>query len=414
MRVNPISQHQSVGVKSRTNKENYSFSTQNLARLKNNEFQKNSPHFEGNKTTVALKAIKSITIPTMLAGFKSLLPTQAQKQEQEEKPVFKDYIDTSELCRSEVYDSNNELQSYTEFYRSNAGEKIQKKVEFNPDKTIHTITTYEYVKDSPKNYLRKTFNSDGQGNLQWYTTYKYSNGELKETENYDANGEFIHKTVYGPRSGETTDYDANDIRLRSKTWDIRSKGGYVLTEYDENNNELPLKKVTNRDNELYEYLKYDKQNYKEYRYYLSGKLKSVAKVSPYNREALSDRTEYYENGVVKYTENRDGYKNFREDGTLIEQLVNERIYSGSSGRFEIFKTNTYRYAPDGKTIVGFHHVDLFKDGHYSNIKNEEDLGIDYTDDGRKVKKVYSNTRHYEMNFDDEQDLNFAEANVLLD
>lgn len=338
--------------------------------------------------------------------------------------VFVDKIDSA-INRRNITNRFGKVKGFEEYRSSNAGEKLVRKVELNPDDSVRTITTFEYVPNSKNNELARTFNYDAQGKLQWETRYKYDEKSwgrsLSETADYAPDGTLRHKTRYF-NDGVRADYDAqgNELKRSRNVW--RSDAGYS-TEVMELNPNSPYYgkiQVLDEDFNLFEVIKFEEihspyyRSAKEYAYYPSGKLKRESEwmlsSDGFGERELSKNKELYESGALKYIKDSSGYgyKKFYENGTLMEEQKVSTGYSGT--RTYISNINTKTFAQDGKTVIRYSDT-CPQDSEVFGI-NERAYIEDYSADGKMLKKVYgkscnrdrSTKECYTVTFDDKGNL----------
>lgn len=327
--------------------------------------------------------------------------------------TFVDQIDRN-LNKRNILSNNGRIKGFEEYYNSNAGEKLLRKVEFNNNNSVKTVTTFEYVPNSQNNLINRTFNYDNQGKLQWETRYKYDGRNIVETTNYDPNGKFLHKTMYGSDydGSYTRDYDIEGNVLRYAKRKHRENMYVIeLEDYNPKSPYFGKIQVLDEDLNLFEVIKYEKREGFfapfEVKYYPNGKFKSEAQCNMANGvgyEGVHDKREVYESGALKYLDKPygKGYKMYYENGNLMEEKTVTTWYTGTHS--SISDISIVRYAEDGKTVIKTSSScpkDTWVTGSYS--RNEE---IDYTPDGRMVKRVYVCSEkeykrsNYIVNFDD--------------
>lgn len=327
--------------------------------------------------------------------------------------IFVDKIDGT-LNRENILNKSGKIKGFIEYHDSNAGPKIQRKVELNPDDTVKTITTYEYVPNSPHNYISRTFNFDGQGRMQWETRYKYNEGkQLSETSNYDPEGNFIQKTAYWPLFGIKEDYNESGVLLKRMRTSLRDGVGNIteIVDYNPSSPYYGRTQVIDDDFNLIETIRYEKvpnsySDIREFRYYPSGKLKSVANCDgncefSYNSwnkrefyesgklksdEYSGTYKEYYENGNIKVHSRDSGnqYETYYENGNLMEKKYAATYYSGT--HTYIADIDITKYAPDGKTVI-VRSTSCPNDPWIPDI-NEREHTVEYSPDGKTIKKIY--------------------------
>ena len=336
-----------------------------------------------------------------LSGYEQSVKRLVKNAAVENKAAaFVDKID-SVINRRNITNRLGKVKGYEEFHNSNAGEKLMRKVELNPDNSVKTITTYEYVPNSKNNELSRTFNFDATGNLQWETRYIYEetsagSRRLAETADYSPDGTLRHITRYF-NDGVRADYDAqgNELKRLRNVW--RSDAGYSTEVMELNPNSPYYGKIQVLDDDLnlFEVIRFEEISCpyyriaKEYAYYPNGQLKREGErmldSSGFGEGELDLNKEFYESGALKYIKNSSGYgyKKFYENGTLLEE---QRVSTGYSGtRTYISGKITETYAEDGKTVIRFANT-CPHDSEVYGI-NERAYIKDYSPDGKTLKKV---------------------------
>lgn len=313
--------------------------------------------------------------------------------------IFVDKIEPK-ILKENILTKSGNIKGFYEYRKSNAGIKNLRKVELNPDNTIKTITTYEYVPNSKYNELSRTFNFDGQGNLQWETRYKYakdySSKYISETEDYGPDGSFLHRTIYG-WNGIKRDYDANGNVLRAVRTTSSEENDYQtlmeVIDYNPNSPYYGKVQVLDNDFNLLEIIKYESQGessiVKEFKYYPSGKFKSEAECyisGGFSSGKPWNKREVYESGALKYIDKPGdrGYYRYYENGNLMEEQSVTSYYSGT--HTYISNIDKVKYAPDGKTVI-LRSSSCPNDSWIPDI-NEREHTLEYSPDGKTVKQIY--------------------------
>lgn len=258
---------------------------------------------------------------------------------------FQDKI--SKTLKIENIFKNGKAAGFIEYFDSNAGKKLQRKLETDEFGNFLADTRYVYKPNNRRNELLKTFNYDKNGKFLWETRYEYQNGRIVETGNYDINNNLLHKTEYtfeGKWLDMTIDKTPDDD-IKNKIHYFHKEGS-PMSEQEVYTNFYPETPI-----EFLERLQqkpvhrgyfrgfYPKSETREF--YESGKIKSIYK-DYLNKEMSTAKVDYKENGEISNVHIYHDYKSYdyRPDGTLKQ--------------FEERKPGTVpkvtEYYEDGKTV----------------------------------------------------------------
>lgn len=333
-----------------------------------------------------------------------------------------DIVDT-QLKVENITSVNGKIKGFIEYFTSSQRGRIpQLKVENNPDGTIKTITRFEYEPDTNFNRLLKTRNEDAHSNLQWETRYKYDErGKLVQTENYDANGKFLHRTEYSDYGflgtcdrnvyKTTRDYDANGNllnvvehsrdedfnkfkRIKYSDKSPRDDGRYYIFDTDDNLIEIVKYEIRSDSYAPLEIKYYPNGNFKSEsrvgmangvstggliklkEHYESGALKYIAESNGMGAK------EYYENGAIKSIFNGTETQNFHENGKLKSKIIENTYYTGTHTSISSIKR--IFYSQDGKptNVIISYPKDRWVMGSYKGSAK-----YDFYEDGKTIKEL---------------------------
>lgn len=336
--------------------------------------------------------------------------------------VFTDVIEPT--LQKSTYTKQN-INTVIEYFNSNAGKKIQRKLEHDINGNFFADTRFLYKPNSKNNELLKTFNYDKDGNLLWETRYKYNEAGRKiKTTNIDKDGNILSISDYEYVDGEIQHLmyvvdktPEGEVWKKTKYFRDPVDGEYVFSSESSSNPEFISNFIRNNKDIAFlpdnfsDGVKFDDLKIKEFSIYYDAKgqmnnleykfetseqpmkkhidiltigLKNNNEVDKYflhtyDLNVLRQREDgfalYSANGILKEVSNRLYDKKYYEDGKTIKEIYENNLVVNK-------KVLIKEFYPNGQLKTDYDYS-LFYGG--SGSRGIPKLAITkYSEDGKRL------------------------------
>ena len=277
--------------------------------------------------------------------------------------VFTDVIDP--VLKKSNYVKKN-INTTLEYFNSNAGKKIQRKLEYDMNGNFLADTRFLYKPNSKNNELLKTFNYDKDGNLLWETRYKYDDsGQKIHTANYDRDGKLLHTSDY--KYSSYSDFNDMDVTDKTPDGEIIKQLSYIK-KVNESDYELRTESSSNAKY-IREFMAANKnlgtfpKNLSDNTNFDNLKIDCLRKIFNENGDlsCVEYSFELPENTNQKYIKNLSMYLNDKND--VAEYGV--EFYDPNAPSYNYSQTSNARYSKEGllKTISSYaENIIYYEDG----------------------------------------------------